>query len=88
MQQHQPAGQTRRAYRTSSTTRQNVSPTTGGIVSRVHTEEVVALFTSTDGVVNRTVVVVVVVVVGVIDDLFDVVKSVIDVKTDEVAGGE
>ena len=77
MQQHQSAGQTRRTYKTNSTTRQNVSPAIGGIVSRVHTE-VLALFTSTD---------VVVVVVVVIDGLFDVVKSVSDVKTDEVVAG-
>ena len=80
MQQHQSAGQTRRTYKTNSTTRQNVSPTIGGIVSRVHTE-VLALFTSTD-------VVVVVVVVVSIDGLFEVVKkSVRDVKTDEVVAG-
>ena len=78
MQQHQSAGQTRRTYKTNSTTRQNVSPAIGGIVSRVHTE-VLGLFTSTD---------VVVVVVVVIDGLFDVVKSVSDVvKTDEVVAG-
>ena len=78
MQQHQSAGQTRRTYKTNSTTRQNVSPAIGVIVSRVHTE-VLALFTSTD--------VVVVVVVVVIDGLFDVVKSVSDVITDEVGAG-
>ena len=78
-EQHQSAGQTRRTYKTNSTTRQNVSPAIGGIVSRVHTE-VLALFTSTD--------VVVVVVVVIIDGLFDVVKkSVRDVKTDEVVAG-
>ena len=76
-EQHQSAGQTRRTYKTNSTTRQNVSPAIGGIVSRVHTE-VLALFTSTD---------VVVVVVVVIDGLFDIVKSVSDVKTDEVVAG-
>ena len=76
-QQHQSTGQTRRTYKTNSTTRQNVRPASGGIVSEVHTD-VLAFLTLTG---------VVVVVVVVIDGLFDVVKSVCDVKTDGVVGG-
>ena len=77
-QQHQSTGhQTRRAYKTSNTARQNVKPASGGMVSEVHTDDVLAL----TGVV-------VVVVVVVIDGLFDVVKSVVcDVKTDRVVEG-
>ena len=75
-QQHQSTGhQTRRAYKTNITARQNVKPASGGMVSEVHTDDVLAL----------TVVVVVVVVV--IDGLFDVVKFVCDVKTDRVVEG-
>ena len=77
-QQHQSTGhQTRRAYKTNITARQNVKPASGGMVSEVHTDDVLAL----------TVVVVVVVVVVVIDGLFDVVKFVCDVKTDRVVEG-
>ena len=76
-QQHQSTGHqpTRRAYKTSNTARQNVKPASGGMVSEVHTDDVLAL----TGVV---------VVVVVIDGLFDVVKSVVcDVKTDRVVEG-
>ena len=80
-QQHQSTGhQTRRAYKTNITARQNVKPASGGMVSEVHTDDVPAFLTLTG-------VVVVAVVVVVIDGLFDVVKSVCDVKTDRVVGG-
>ena len=76
-QQHQSTGhQTRRAYKTTNTARQNINPASGGMVSKVHTDDVVLVLTG-----------VVVVVIVVIDGLFDVVKSVCDVKTDRVVEG-